>query len=302
MNPLENEIRHTVIDLSGCQNDVGKSRIIAYQEPRINGNAVAANARSRSQNVDTGMLVGNPDNLIHIHIIGAADLRQLIGKCNVDITEGILYYLGHLCGTNIRYHDLSLTERAVQSFYFFTDLRAVCTNRTGIMFQLIYHISRNDTLRCVYQIDVLSNGKAVGFNDRTHVFIDGSRRYRRLDDHRCALRADTHNVLHCLYHVACIHLFTCLIIGSRHCHDIHIRALIFMRKTNSFAHCLLEQFVKTILLKGSFSLIQGIYQLLIIIRSYNLYPMCCKHQRSGKTDITKSYYINHDASPFLFRI
>ena len=170
------------------------------------------------------------------------------------------------------------------------------------MFQLIYHISRNNTLRCMHQIDILADGKSVGFNDRTHIFIDSSRRYGRFDNHRCALRADTHNVLHCLYHVACIHLFASLIIGSRHCHDIHIRALILMRKPDPFAHCLLEQFVKTILLKGSFSLIQGIYQLLIIIRSYNLYPMCCKHQRSGKTDITKSYYINHDASPFLFRI
>ena len=69
VNPLQHKIRHGIVDLTCCQNDVGQSRIISHQKPWVHRDAMSANTRSRSQNIDTGMLVGNTDDLVHVHVI-----------------------------------------------------------------------------------------------------------------------------------------------------------------------------------------------------------------------------------------
>ena len=62
--------------------------------------------------VNTGfaMHIADPDDLIDIHVVVAADLRQLIGKGNIDCTEGVLHDLGHLGGANVGNNNLALAE------------------------------------------------------------------------------------------------------------------------------------------------------------------------------------------------
>ena len=103
------------------------------------------------------------------------------------------------------------------------------------------------------QIDILADDKASLLYYRTHIFIDGSRRYGGLYYYGCSLGADLHHIFHCLCHVACIYFFACLVIRGRHSDNVHIRALILMRKTDAFFHCLVEQLIQPVLLKGRLS-------------------------------------------------
>ena len=74
---------------------------------------MSSHARSRRQDIDSGMLVGDPDDLIDIHIVKTADLCQFVGKGNVNVTEGIFHHLGHLCRADICHYDLPFAEGTV---------------------------------------------------------------------------------------------------------------------------------------------------------------------------------------------
>ena len=47
--------------------------VVAYQEPRVDGDAVAAYARTWLEDIDAWMHISNLDDFIHVHIVVAAD-------------------------------------------------------------------------------------------------------------------------------------------------------------------------------------------------------------------------------------
>ncbi len=70
---MNDEARHAVIDFSRGQDDVGQTGIVPNQKPGIDWNAVTAYTGARLEDIHAGMLVGDTDNLIHVHIVTAAN-------------------------------------------------------------------------------------------------------------------------------------------------------------------------------------------------------------------------------------
>ena len=79
------------------------------------------------------MHIADFDDLIDIHVVMAADLRQLICKSNIDCTEGILDNLGHLSSTNIGDNDLTLAEGRVKLLHLLTNSLVVCADSAVVM-------------------------------------------------------------------------------------------------------------------------------------------------------------------------
>lgn len=73
VDAVEDECRLAVVGLHGLVNDLCKLRVIAHEEPRVNGDAVAAHAGTRLKNIHTRVHVADPDDLVHVHVVVAAD-------------------------------------------------------------------------------------------------------------------------------------------------------------------------------------------------------------------------------------
>lgn len=65
---------HTRVGLQRETDEVRRLGVVADQEPRVDRDAVAADARAGVQDVDARMLVGNANDLGDVHAADAADL------------------------------------------------------------------------------------------------------------------------------------------------------------------------------------------------------------------------------------
>lgn len=73
VDAVEDECRLAVVGLHGLVYDLCKLRVVAHEEPRVNGDAVAAHAGTRLKNIHTRVHVADPDDLVHVHVVVAAD-------------------------------------------------------------------------------------------------------------------------------------------------------------------------------------------------------------------------------------
>ncbi len=113
-------------------------------------------SRSRLKYVYPRVHIANPDNLINIHIIVATNAGQFIGKSYVHSSESILNHLCHFSGSNICHYDLTLTEARIILPDAFTYLVAISTYCTIVMKKLVDHITWDNTLRGMYQMNIFA--------------------------------------------------------------------------------------------------------------------------------------------------
>ena len=219
------------------------------------------------------MHVTDANDLIDVHVVVAADLRQLICKGDVHRTEGVLHNLGHFGGADVGDHDLTLAEGSVDGLDLLANRLIIRADGTVVVQQLIDHVAGDNALRSMNQVDILADGETVGFNHRTDKLINGSGRDCRFNDHSGAPGTDLHDVLYCGDDITGIHLLAELVVGGRHGDDVGIRDLILRGKANACLHRVREQLVQTILLEGGFSGVQGCDQFLIIVRSDNFHAV-----------------------------
>ena len=73
VDAVEDECRLAVVGLHGLVYDLCKLRVVAHEEPRVNGDAVAAHAGTRLKNIHTRVHVADPDDLVHVHVVVTAD-------------------------------------------------------------------------------------------------------------------------------------------------------------------------------------------------------------------------------------
>ena len=99
---VEHVRRLAVVDLARGADQPGLLGRGVDDEPRIDGDAVAADARARLQDVDARVAVGEPDHLPDVDAELVADHRQLVGEGDVDVAVGVLDELGHLGGARRR--------------------------------------------------------------------------------------------------------------------------------------------------------------------------------------------------------
>lgn len=73
VDSVEDECRLAVVGLHGLVYDLCKLRVVAHEEPRVNGDAVAAHTGARLKNIHTRVHVADPDDLVHVHVVVTAD-------------------------------------------------------------------------------------------------------------------------------------------------------------------------------------------------------------------------------------
>ena len=161
------------------------------------------------------------------------------------------------------------------------------------MQQFVNHVARDDALRGMDKVDVLTNLKAICLNHRADILVNGSGRNGRLHDNRCALGADTHDILHGLDNVAGINLLTELVIRSRNGHDVGIGNLILGGELHAGCQSILEQFIQSLFLKSGLARIQGCNQFLIVVSTDNFHTVRSHHQSSRQTNVAQANYVNH---------
>ena len=132
------------------------------------------------------MLICNFYYFINIHIIMTANLCQFIGKCNINISISILNHFRHFSGTNICNDYFSLAKACINLFYSFTNFLTVTTNRPAIIFQFIYHISRDNPLGGMYNFYIVMFIYIVFIYERSYKYINRFRRNCRFNNNNAA--------------------------------------------------------------------------------------------------------------------
>ena len=146
INAVEHELRLAVVGAHTLVDNLGKARIVAHKEPRVNTDAVATYSGTWLKNVYAGVHVADLDNLIHIHIVVAADAGKFVGEGDVDCTEGVFDDFGHLGCADIGYDYLALAEGGIILFHLHPDLLAVGSDGAVVVEELIDHIAGDDAL------------------------------------------------------------------------------------------------------------------------------------------------------------
>ena len=249
---------------------------------------MASNARARRQNIHARMAVCDPDNLIHIHVRHAADLRQLVSIGDIDITERVLDHFGHLGSANIGNRDRSLTERLIDLLHLLGDLIRIGTNRAIVVYQLIDHIARDNALGSMHQVNILANLKASRFNGGTNIAIYRARRNRRLDDYDGARIAHIKDRIHGTHHIGRIDLLGVLVVRRRNSNHVQIGLGIILLELDARIQGTLERLLKTILLKGKLPGLKLGHNLLGIVHTDNVNSVRSHHQCRGKPDIPET--------------
>ena len=93
IDAVEDKRRLAVVGLHRLINNLGQLGVVTDKEPGIYGDTMTSHSRAWLENVYARVHVANLDNLIHIHVVMAADTRKLIGKGNIHSTEGVLHDL-----------------------------------------------------------------------------------------------------------------------------------------------------------------------------------------------------------------
>ncbi len=110
MDALKDENRLVIVGFHRFINDLGELWIVPHQEPWINADTVTSNTRTRLKDIHTGVHVADADDLVNVHIVVAANPRQLVGKCDIHGPIGVLDNLGHLGRADVGHNNLALAE------------------------------------------------------------------------------------------------------------------------------------------------------------------------------------------------
>ena len=240
VGPVHDVLGHGGVGLKGEADEVGRLGVVAYQEPRVDRDAVAADARAGVEDVHARVLVRDADDLGDVHAADAADLGELVGEGDVHRTEGVLYNLGHLGGADVGDGDLALAEAGVDLRHGLAHLGIVGADGAVVVQQLVDHVARNDALGGVDEPDVLAAGLC---EQRAHEAVDGVGRDGGLDYEHGALRRDLEDGLAGRHDVAGVDLLVELIVGRGDRDDVSVADLVAGGELNAGLQGVGEQLV-----------------------------------------------------------
>lgn len=281
---------HGGVGLKGEADKVGRLGVVADQEPRVDRDAVAADARAGVEDVHARVLVGDADDLGDVHAADAADLGELVGECDVDRAEGVLDDLGHLGGADVGDGDLALAEAGVDLRYGLAHLGVVGTDGAVVVQQLVDHVARDDALGGVDELDVPTAGLG---EQRAHEAVDGVGRDGGLDDEHGALGRDLEDGLAGSHDVARVDLLVELVVGRGDRDDVGVADLVVGGELDAGLKGVGEQLVQAVLLKCGLSSVEGGDELLVVVGAHDLHAVGGHHECGGKADVTESDNVNH---------
>lgn len=296
MGTVHNILGHGGVGLQREADEVGRLGVVTDQEPRIDRDAVAADARAGVENVHARVLVGDADDLSDIHAADAADLGKLVGECDVDRTEGILDDLGHLGGADVGDGNLALTEAGVDLRHGLAHLGVVGADGAVVVKQLVDHVARDDALGGVDESDVLAAGLC---EQRANEAVDGVGRHGGLDDEHGALGRDLEDGLAGCHDVARVDLLVELVVGRGDRDDVGVADLVVGGEPDAGLKGVGEQLVQALLLEGGLAGVERGDESLVVVGAHDLHSVGGHHEGGGEADVAETDNVNHCYSPFL---
>jgi hypothetical protein len=85
-----------VVDAAGGLDQRGVGRRGGGDEPRVDRDAVAADAGAGAEDLHARVAVGQADHLPYVEAEARAHVGELVGEGDVDVAEGVLRELGQL--------------------------------------------------------------------------------------------------------------------------------------------------------------------------------------------------------------
>lgn len=287
---------HGGVGLKGEADEVRRLGVVADQEPRVDRDAVAADARAGVEDVDARVLVRDSDDLGDVHAADAADLGELVGECDVDRAEGVLDDLGHLGGADVGDGDLALAEAGVDLGHGLANLGVVGADGAVVVQKLVDHVARDDALGGVDEPDVIAAGLG---QQRAHEAVDGVGRDGGLDDEHGALGRDLEDGLAGGHDVARVDLLVELVVGRGDRDDVGVADLVVGGELDAGLQGVGEQLVQALLLEGGLTGVEGGDELLVVVGTDDLHAVGGHHKGGRQADVTESDNVNHVNSPRL---
>ena len=287
---------HGGVGLKGEADEVGRLGVVADQEPRVDRDAVAADARAGVEDVHARVLVGDADDLGDVHAADSADLGELVGEGDVHRAEGVLDDLGHLGGADVGDGDLALAEAGVDLGHGLAHLGVVGADGAVVVKQLVDHVARDDALGGVDEPDVLAAGLC---EQRANEAVDGVGRDGGLDDEYGALGRDLEDGLAGSHDVAGVDLLVELVVGRGDRDDVGVADLVVGGELDAGLQGVGEQLVQALLLEGGLAGVEGGDEFLVVVGANDLHSVGCHHEGGGQADVAETDNVNHCYSPFL---
>lgn len=281
---------HGGVGLKGEADEVRRLGVVADQEPGVNRDAVAADARAGVEDVDARVLVRDADDLGDVHAADAADLGQLVGEGDVHRAEGVLDDLGHLGGADVGDGDLALAEAGVDLGHGLAHLGVVGADGAVVVQQLVDHVARDDALGGVDEPYVLAAGLG---KQRAHEAVDGVGRHGGLDDENCALGSNLEDGLAGRHDVERVDLLVELVVGRGDRDDVGVADLVVCGELDAGLQGAGEQLVQAVLLKCSLAGVERGDEPLVVVGAHDLHAVGGHHECGGKADVTESDNVNH---------
>jgi len=154
-----------VVDKTGLVDERRDILELFMDEPRVDRDAVSADADAGGMHVHSGVAVGKFNQFEHVDAEPVADLAELVGIGDIDIAERVFRQLAHLGSQIIRQADRAAGDDLFIDFL--GELRRFRTVRADdaiVLAQLDEHPAGDDALRAVRRHELLRR-KAGRFRD-----------------------------------------------------------------------------------------------------------------------------------------
>jgi hypothetical protein len=199
---LEHVAGHSVVDGARRADQMGRLRGGIDQEPGVDGDAVATNARARPQDAHARVMVRQTDGLPDVDANMLGDQRELVGQRHVDVTIGVFHHFDHLGRGRVGAHDRALDEGAVQLGGALGAPGGQAASETVVLLELDQDAPGQDTLGTMRDVDVTAGYQSRFGQDRREYVAGGAGRHGRFEDHQVAAAQEWDDVARGLLDVA----------------------------------------------------------------------------------------------------
>jgi hypothetical protein len=190
----EDVVGLAVVHFSGSADEACEMGSRVDDEPRIDGDAMASDARAWLENFHAGVPIGEFDELPNVDIEFVADKGELVRKGDVDVAEGIFGELGHLGCAGIGGEALAFNEDLIELFGEGCGGGGEATDDPVIADNFPENVAGKDPFRAVGDVEV-ELGEPFG------EFFSGADRRGGLEDDEIAVLEDGRNGFGCSFDV-----------------------------------------------------------------------------------------------------
>lgn len=175
---VHHPIRLAVVDLARGAHQPRVFGEGGDNEPWIDGDAMAANARTGVEDVDARVPVGEPDQLPGVDAGLLGDDRKLVGKGDVDVAKRILDQHGHLGRRGIGGDHLAADELGHEGGRYLGGSFVDATDDAVVLDQFGEDTARQHPFRAMGDEDVLADRVPGLGEDARNQVLGGADRAR----------------------------------------------------------------------------------------------------------------------------